>query len=369
MKIPWANPWFDAEEKAEINAAFDSSWLGMGPRTHELEERIRKFIGVKHAVCVSNGTVALDLALKALGVGPGDEVIVPAMTYIATVSSVLYQNAVPVFADIELDTYNIDPDAIRKLITGKTKCILYIDYGGNPADHCSLAKISDETDIPLLQDGAQSFGAEIGGEKLCKQGLISTTSFHIAKLMTTIEGGMVFTQYDEICALLKMLRNQGEDPRQKYIHKVLGTNARMTDLQAAVGLRQLDKINTIFKRRAEVGEYYFRRFSENRKIKLPLIRKGAKNAWFFAPILVENRDRVAEKLKKAGIDTRVAYPMPVYEQPFFEKFADKNRRYDCPNAKWMTERVLNLPMFHAIKDEELRYIVENVLRIVENDAQ
>jgi perosamine synthetase len=366
VKVPWADPWLDKREKDEISAAFDSTWLGMGPRTRAFEERMCQYLGVKFAVAVSNGTDALDLALKSLGVGPGDEVIVPAMTYIATVSSVLYQHAIPVFADIELDTFNIDPLSVEKLITDKTKCVVYIDYGGNPADHINLQRVSKETGIPLLQDGAQSLGGEFKGEKLCKQGVVCTTSFHIAKLMTTIEGGMVFTENEEFAESIKMRRNQGEDLKQKYIHRILGTNARMTDLQAAIGLKQNEKFGEILERRAQIGEFYYSKFNRNENIKLPTIREGAKNAWFFVPILVENRDTVVKKLKEAGIDIRVAYPMPVYEQPFFTRYKKENIRYNCSRAKWMTTKVINLPIFHTMSDEQLNYVVDNVLRVTDD---
>ncbi len=369
MQVPWANPWLDEEEKRELIETFDSTWLSMGPRTKAFEERMREYIGVKHAIAVSNGTVALDLALKGMHIGPGDEVIVPAMTFIATVSAVLYQNAVPVFADIELDTYNIDPASIEKLITKKTKCIVYIDYGGNPADHDALRNISKKYKIPLLHDAAQSLGGSYQGQRLCKQGLVATTSFHTAKLMTTIEGGMIFTEDDGIAAHLRMMRNQGEDPQQKYIHKVLGTNARMTDLQAAIGLKQMDKFLAILKRRKEIAEFYYSKFSASKHIKLPLVRAGAVSAWFFAPILIENRDAVARQLNEVGIATRIAYPMPAYEQPFFDTYRDKNRIYDCPNAKWMTQRVLNLPLFHQITEDQLNYVVDHVLKTVEKNAK
>lgn len=365
MHVPWANPWLDETEGRELLAAYDSTWVSMGPRTQTFEERLRRYIGVKHAIAVSNGTDALDLALKAIGVGPGDEVIVPAMTFIATVSSVLYQHATAVFADIELDTFNIDPLDVERLISKKTKCILYIDYGGNPAHHDGLKRLWKQSGIPLLHDGAQSLGAEYNGQKLCKQGLVGTTSFHTAKLMTTIEGGMVFTEDDTIARDIRMRRNQGEDPDQKYIHQVLGTNSRLTDLQAAIGLRQFEKFETILKRRAEIARYYYSRFSRSSKIKLPVVRKKARNAWFFAPILVENRDKVARALNEAGVATRVAYPMPVYEQPFFKRYGDKKRRNHCPKAKWMTERVLNLPMFHAIRQKELDYVADHVLKAVD----
>lgn len=368
MKVPWSNPWIDKPEKKEVDSVFESDWFGMGPRTREFENRLRAYIGVKHALAVSNGTVALDLALKAIGIKPGDEVIVPAMTYIATVSSVLYQHAVPVFADIELDSFNIDPVSIRKLITRKTKCIMYIDYGGNPADHYKLKNISDEYAVPLVQDGAQSLGGEFKGEKLCKQGLICTTSFHIAKLMTTIEGGMVFTEDDQIAYLIRMMRNQGEDPEKKYIHMVLGTNARMTDLQAAIGLRQIEKFGKIVKRRQEIADHYCSRLSRCKKIRIPVVKAGCKNAWFFVPILVKNRDSVARELRARGVDTRIAYPMPVYSQPFFAQFKKRGFNYDCRNAEFMTQRVLNLPIFHRMTQAQLDYVTDNVIRIVEDNA-
>lgn len=364
MKIQWAAPWLDGREKDELVGAFDSTWLSMGPRTKRFEERMAAYIGVKHAIAVSNGTDALDLALKAMGVGPGDEVIVPAMTYIATVSSVLYQNAKLVFADIERDSYNLDAASAERLVTKKTKCILYIDYGGNPADHPALKSLSERTGVPLLQDGAQSLGGEYGGAKLCRQGAVCTTSFHTAKLMTTIEGGMIFTEDDAMAAHMRMMRNQGEDPERKYVHPVLGTNARMTDMQAAIGLRQLDKFDVILEKRRRIAERYYARFAGNPGIVMPKVRPGGLNSWFFAPILVENRDAVAKALKGAGVDTRVAYPMPAYEQPFYARYAEPGVRIHCPNAKWMTERVLNLPMFHEMTDAQLDYVTEQTLSAV-----
>jgi perosamine synthetase len=365
MKIPWATPWLDQSERQELMDTFDSTWLSMGPRTKIFEEKMRHYVAKKHAVAVSNGTVALDIALKALGIGPGDEVIVPAMTYIATVSSVLYQHATPIFADIEKDTYNIDPASVEQCVTPRTKCILYIDYGGSPADYEGLQSIADKNGIPLLHDAAQSFGGTLNGDSLCRHGRISTVSFHTAKLMTTIEGGMVFTDDDHIARLVKMTRNQGEDLEQKYIHQVLGTNARMTDMQAAIGLKQFEKLDAIIQRRREIAEYYYSCFADSDNIELPRTRKGGQSAYFFAPILVNDRDQFSDELNKVGIATRKAYPLPVYDQPFFDKYRQKDQRYDCPNAVYMTSKVINLPMFHAMTESQLQYIVENVLQIAD----
>jgi perosamine synthetase len=364
MKVPWADPWLGRAEKRALMKVFDSTWLSMGSKTEELEERLKRYTGAGHAVAVSNGSIALDLALKVLGVGPGDEVIAPAITYVATINAILWQYAIPVFADIELDTYNISPCSAQKLISPRTKCIVYIDYGGNPADYAGLKRISDKHKIPLLHDGAQSLGGRLNGEMLCRQGAICTTSFHIAKLITTVEGGMIFSGNRRIADKLRMMRNQGEDPRGKYRHLVLGTNARMTDLQAAIGIEQIKKIGVILKKREAIANSYCRAFKNNRKIKLPLVRQGGRNSWFFAPILVEGRDRVLRKLNKRGISTRIAYPVPVYDQPFFRAYRDKNQRYSCPNAEWMARRVINLPIFHHMKKNELAYVVDNVLKAV-----
>lgn len=364
MKIPWADPWLDDREKEELIQTYDSKWLSMGSRVKGFENKMSEYIGVKHAIAVSNGTDAIDIALKVLGIGYGDEVIVPAMTYIATVSAVLYQGAIPVFADIELETYNIDPASIEKCVTPKTKAIIYIDYGGNPSDIEGIKKVADKYGLFLIQDGAQSLGARYKGERLCKQGHICTTSFHTAKLITTIEGGMIFTQDDDFAKTAKIIRNQGEDPNQKYIHVLLGTNARMTEMNAAIGLIQLKKFDAILKKRKYIAEKYIKFLSDCKKIILPKVRKQADCSWFFFPILVENRDVVTKKLKQAGIDTRIAYPMPVYEQPFFQKYKRKDINYDCKNAKWMTERVINLPMYHLMTDEQIKYVVEKLLDVV-----
>lgn len=363
--IPWARPWITNEEFEGVSEVFDTGWLSMGPMTQQLETTIGKYVGAKHAVAVSNGTVALDVALKALGVGPGDEVICPAHTFVATVSTILYQGATPVFADVELETYNLDPKDIKRCISPKTRCIVYIDYGGNPADYAGIARVAAKHKIPLIQDGAQSFGGAYKGRRLCNQGLVSTTSFHAAKLMTTIEGGMVFTDDASIAQKLRIIRNHGEDPQRKYIHVTLGTNARISDLHAVIGLKQFEKLPTIMKRRAQLAQLYNRLLRDIPGCVLPKTRPGCTNAWFFYPVRIQKeREKVAKELYKRGVDTRIAYPMPVYEQPFFQKYRRRGLSYNCPHAKLFCEEIINLPMFHTLTNEQVTTIANHLKDII-----
>jgi len=332
-------------------------------------------VGARHAIAVSNGTVALDLALKAVGVGPGDEVIVPAMTYVATLNAVLYQGAEPAFADIELDTFNLDPADVERRITARTRGIVGIDYGGNPADHAALRAVARRHGLVLVQDAAQSLGGAYRGIPLGGQGDIGTTSFHAAKVLTTVEGGAIFTDDDALARRLRIVRNQGEDSERKYVHVELGYNARLTDLQAAIGLAQLRKREKILSRRAELARAYAEGLRDLDGVRLPRTRRGCfpdcprpagccRSSWFFYPILVPERDRVAEALREEEIETRICYPMPVYEQPFYRARDRRAGGHDCPNAVAVTGRVINLPMFHQLTAAQIDYVCGALRRAV-----
>jgi len=244
-KIPFAVPNIGEEEESEVAETVRSTWLTMGPRVKGFEDQVASYVGAKHAIAVSSGTAELDVALKVLGIRPGDEVILPAFTYIATANAVLYQHAVPVFADIDRHTFNIDPEDVAGRITPRTRCIISIDYGGQSADYDALKKIADKEGIYLLQDGAHSIGAEYKGKRLCNFGAINTISFHAAKVVTSVEGGMVVTDDDNFARAARIIRNQGEDPKHKYHHVLLGHNYRMTDLHAAVGLKQFARLSDL----------------------------------------------------------------------------------------------------------------------------
>ena len=366
MKVSWCEPTIGKEELSSVIDSFETNWLTMGPKVRKFEELFSIFLDVKYAMAVNNGTSALDLALKAVGVKEGDEVIVPAMTYIATVTAPLYQGAVPVFVDIENETWNLDPKQVERAISSKTRAILFIDYGGNPAYIDEILEIGENKGITVIQDAAQSLGSKYKGNNVGAQTLISTMSFHMAKLMSTVEGGMVFTHDEELARKIRIMRNQGEDPQRKYHHIMLGTNARMTDIQAAIGIEQFKKLETNIAKRKKVAETYNNYFGKRPEIEVlkDHPEAGCVNSYFFYPVLIPERDKVALLLRERGIDTRIAYPMAVYEQDVFCKSDFKYRAGQCPVAEEFTSKVINLPMFPSMREEEISYVAENLIDIV-----
>lgn len=364
INIQWSQPEIDGRELNQIIGSFKSGWLTMGPKVEKLEMAMAEYLNVPYAVAVTNGTVAIDIALKILGVGPGDEVIVPAMTYMATAAAVSYQHAIPVFVDIEPQSYNLDPSKIKAAISLKTKGIIYIDYGGNPANYEGMKAVAAKHGLFLLQDAAQSLGAVYKGSPAGAQTEISTMSFHMAKVMTTVEGGMIFTHNKEYAKEARIRRNQGESG--KYLHSHLGTNARMTDISAAVGLAQFNKLGYMLQERKRVADIYDSSFKKHKGIEvMKCSYPKSRHAYFFYPIMVENRDDLACELRSKGVDTRIAYPMPIYEQEVYSKNKMPCRAAPCPIAKEFTTKVLNLPIFPSLKNRQVAYISETVLKFVE----
>lgn len=358
MHIPWAMPYIGKEELDEVVDTIKSTWVTMGPKVKRLESEISGYIGVKHGIAVSSGTAALDVALKMISIQPGDEVIIPAMTYIATANAVLYQHAKPVLADIDPNTYTIDPEDVSKKITNKTKCIMPIDYGGQGADYDALMRITEEQGVHLVVDGAESIGGEYKGRKLCSFGEISTTSFHAAKIITSIEGGMVFTNDDDLANRARIIRNQGEDPKEKYYHTLLGHNYRMTDLHAAIGLAQFRRLDDIIKKRSGIAEYYSQNLQEYADvIKLPYVAPYNKHAWWVYPILVNNCDTVEGYLNSKGIDARRLWPLPIHKQPIYR---DVFNNASYPVAEEVSQRIISLPMYYAMTQEEQDYVIKHL---------
>jgi len=259
--IPWAKPSIDDAELNEVIACLKSGWLSSGPRVAKFEQLMAKRAGRAFGIAVSNGTAALDLAMKTINLAAGEEVIVPAFSYIATASTVIMQGATPVFCDIDKRNLCMDPASAADHISPQTRAILCTDYGGNPCDFAALATLADRHGLPLILDGAQSIGTLFRGRPALSYGLISTVSFHAAKTMTTVEGGMVFTDDEKLARRMRIIRSQGEDPARKYYHIELGHNFRMTELQAAVGLAQLGKLDAFLADRQKLAAQYRSEFS------------------------------------------------------------------------------------------------------------
>jgi len=350
MKIPWAIPNFQQVDKKAVKKVLDSGWLTMGKQVKTFEKKMSSYLDIDYAIAVNNGTSALDIALKCIGIGKDDEVIIPALTYIATGSMVVYNHGTPAYVDID-DTLNIDTALIEDKITDKTKAIINIDLGGNVSNYSELQKISQQFDIPLIVDGAQSLGSTYHSTKCCTQGLVNTTSFHAAKILTTVEGGMVFTNDEDIFKKAQAIRNQGDI--SKFDHQYLGNNYRMIDLVAAIGNEQIERFDETLKIRKEKVQYYKEHL---KNVEYPKELSDATNCYFFFLILSENRDQLNNHLNKQNIETRITYPKPINEQPVFRKYCNEI----FPKAKEVSEKILSLPLYHSLTEKQQKYIVEQI---------
>jgi perosamine synthetase len=360
MEIQWASPSFGVDEERELLHALRSGWVSQGPKVKAFEEAIAQFLGVQHAVAVNNGTSALDVALKAMGVGRGDEVIVPDFTYIATANAVVYQGARPVLVDVDPVTMNIDPRRVREAITPRTKAIIPIDYGGCFSDWDALEKIAAEHGISLLQDAAHSIGGSYHGRRPGDFGVGGTLSFHTAKVMTSVEGGMFVTNDGDLANAARMLRNQGESPGKKYNHPVVGNNYRMSDLHGAIGLAQARKLPWLLRRRQEIVEMYRENLAGTPGLTLPEVPEGTEHPWFLFAVLFANRrarDVAEAALKAASIETRICFPMPIHKQ---EAYRDMHPPRACPVSQSVADRNLCLPLHPALDQRHISRVC-NVL--------
>lgn len=361
--IPWSKFYYDEDEKKQVLEVFETGWFSSGPKVEEFEKRMAAYVGVKYAVAVSTGTAALDIALKIVGVKRDDEVIIPAMTYIATANAVCYQDATPVFADIDPKTYTICPQEIEKLITPRTRCIIPVDYAGHAADYDAINAIARKHKLAVVEDGAPGLCGSYKGKKLCSFGDIAITSFHVAKIFSTIEGGMLFTNNEEYYKKARIIRWQGEDPKKKYYHPLVGFNYRMTDLHAAIGLAQTSakRIAAVLESRRTGAEYYLKRLAGVPGITLPYVSPDCEHPWFLFPTLVNNRDAIQQFLLEKGVKANVSWPLPVYKQEAYEKY----QHYDCPVTEKVTSSVLCLPLYFKITKDDQDYVIETLLAALE----
>ncbi|MFH1982544.1 MAG: DegT/DnrJ/EryC1/StrS family aminotransferase [Pseudomonadota bacterium] len=364
MKIPWAQPYTDQAETDAILEVIRSNRLSMGPRVKSFEEQMAAYVGVRHAVAVNSGTAALDTALKCLGIAAGDEVVIPALTYIATANAVVYQHATPVFADVDPVTFNLDPDAVLGKLTPRTKCIIAIDYGGQAADFARLRRIADEHGLRLVEDAAPGLGGEYRGRRNGAHGDMAITSFHTAKIFTTIEGGMVFTDDDRLAATARIIRSQGEDPDAKYIHPVIGHNYRMTEINAAIGMVQMGRAAQVLASRDAAARRYLSRLSGRPGISVPRVSPDATHAWFLFPVLIDGRDAVKRLLDQDGIETNVSWPHPVYAQAPYRGYPHD----PCPVSESIAGRVLCLPMFYQISEDAQDFVADRLLAAMDAAA-
>lgn len=327
----------------------------LGPEVKELEEKLAAYVGAKYCITCANGTDALQIAQMAFGIGPGDEVITPGFTYIATAETVAILGATPVYVDVNPNTYNLDVEQLEAAITPRTKAIIPVSLYGQCADFDAINAIASKYNIPVIEDAAQSFGATYKGRKSCNLTTVACTSFFPSKPLGCYgDGGAIFTNDDELAKVIRQIARHGQDRR--YHHIRVGMNSRLDTLQAAILLPKLEILDEEMQARQCVAETYTKLFNEAGVNTTPCIEAHNQSAWAQYTIQVESRDDVQAKLKAQGIPTAVHYPIPLNKQP-----AVANANVSLPVGDAIAERVMSLPMHPYLTAEAQEKIVAALL--------
>lgn len=372
-KIPLFDLNYGEEEEEAVLKTLRSKWISMGPNVTKLEEEFANNLNIKHAIAVTNCTAALHLALKILGIKEGDEVIVPSLTFVATVNCVRYVNATPAFADItSYEDFSINTDDIEKKITTKTKVIIVMHYGGFACDMDRIIELAKRYNLFVVEDAAHAPDSEFKGEKLGTIGNIGCFSFFSNKNITCAEGGMLATNNDEYAKKAKLLRAHGmtslsyeraKGHATKYDVVELGYNYRMDDIRGALALAQFKKLKEDVIKREELRHIYLKELENIDDIIIPYKNHHYKSTNYVFPIVlknsnVEKRDRVRQKLADAGIQTSVHYPA-VHRFSIYEKY-----KVDLPITEYVTDNEITLPMYYNLSEDGIRYISKSLYKIL-----
>lgn len=360
--IPVYRPSLEGNEKRYVLDCLDSTWISSkGAYIERFEQSVADHAGAAHAVAVCNGTVALHLALVTLGIGPGDEVIVPTLTYVASVNTIVQAGARPVFVDSLRDSWQLDPEDVRRRITDRTRAIMVVHLYGHPADMGEIMEIARARGIFVIEDSAEAFGARIQGQHVGTFGDIGTFSFFGNKTITTGEGGMLITSDDTLAERARHFRGQGLAQHRVYWHDVVGYNYRMTNICAAIGVAQMERADALVKRKLALAGRYDELLRGVPVERHACAREGYLHSYWMYSVLVAPaiRDQVMVELANAGIETRpVFYPvhtMPMYSQRY-------ERHAVAEELGWSG---INLPSWPGLSDEEQGYIAETLASSVE----
>ena len=342
--------------KAEIDAGIQRVLAHgqyiLGPEVTELEEKLAAYVGAKYCITCANGTDALQIAQMAFGIGPGDEVITPGFTYIATAETVAVLGATPVYVDVNPKTYNLDVEKLEAAITPRTKAIIPVSLYGQCADFDAINAIAAKYNIPVIEDAAQSFGATYKGRKSCNLSTVACTSFFPSKPLGCYgDGGAIYTNDEELAKVMRQIARHGQDRR--YHHIRVGVNSRLDTLQAAILLPKLAILDDEMLARQRVADTYSKLLNETGILTTPFIEEHNNSAWAQYTIQVENRSEVQEKLKAQGIPTAVHYPIPLNKQP-----AVANTDVNLPVGDAIAERVMSLPMHPYLSNDQIIKIIQ-----------
>jgi perosamine synthetase len=359
LKIPLGKPVLDDEM---IDAAIDSlrnERFVMGESVYKFEEEFAKYFGARYAISTNSGTAALHLSLIALGIRRGDQVVTTPFSFIATSNSVLHAGGTPIFADIDVKTYNIDPDQIRRTITRRTKVIAPVHLYGYPADMDRIMEVAEERGIRVLEDACQAHGAEYKGSKVGTHGDVSCFSFYPSKNMTVCgDGGMVLTNNEEIAGIVRKLRDCGR--KGKYVHDVIGYTMRLNTINAAIGRVQLQRLDGWNEKRRENASLYDNLLSDIEEIALPPAGNPCvKPVYHLYVVRAKRRDKLKKWLEDNNIECGVNYPLPIHLQPIYQElFGFKGGEY--PNSELVSQTCLSIPMHPDLSTDEIRYVSKKI---------
>ena len=372
MKVPYFVPWINSIDKKNVQKSLEQRWLTNGPILKKFENKFGQYIGVKYSAGVGSATQALHLSMRALGIGPGDEVIVPTFTFVATANSVLYCGAKPVLTDVDNETFNISPKEIEKNITKKTKAIIVVHYGGQSCDMNEILTIAKKHELKVIEDCAHALGSTFKNKRCGSIGLAGCFSFYPTKIITTGEGGMITTNNKAIFNKVNTLRSQGMSIQAKeretkaswkYDIIELGYNYRLDEIRASLGLSQFNRIAKINQKRIKIAQKYNRLIKKIKGLSIPAKRSNRNHIYHLYTIKVEKeypitRDQLFTKLSKKGIGTSVQY-FPLHLMSLYQK-KYKNKKHNFPNANDLKDKILCLPIYPQMTDKEIQYVVSNL---------
>ena len=371
--IPYGRQSIDESDIKAVIEALQSDWLTTGPRVNEFEDAMATFTGAAHGIAVNSGTAALHCAMHAIGIEPGDEVIVPAMTFVATANCVCYQGGTPIIADVCRDTLLIDPEDVRRRITSRTKAIIVVDYAGQPADWDLLRSIAKEHELVLVADGCHALGATDKGRSVGTLADMTTFSFHPVKHITTCEGGMIVTNNIEWTESMRRFRNHGmtTDGRQReegrgwqYDVPGPGYNYRLSDIQCALGTSQLRHLPEWLAHRRAAANAYSEQLGDLAGIDMLHIRTNVEHAWHLLVVSVDesvhgvSREAMFHQLRKLGVGANVHYT------PLTRLTRFSSSEGECPVAEMMGDKILTLPLHQQITDEQIEFVVESIRNVL-----
>jgi perosamine synthetase len=362
--IPISQPSIGELERKYLLDAFDSGWISsIGHYIDDFEKAFASYCGARHAVAVSNGTVALHLSLVALGIGPGDEVVVPDLTFVATANAVRHAGATPVIVDVERDTLCMDPALFERAITRRTKAVIPVHLYGHPADMDRICAIAKDRGIAVVEDGAEAHGATIGTRRVGSFGDCSAFSFYANKLITTGEGGMIATSDDELAARLRYLRDHAMSKTRKYYHTEVGFNYRTTNLQAAIGLAQIQRIDGLLAKKRGIFARYAKDLEGLEGTHLNRTRAGYSNSYWMVCLSAEAWDDASRSafmiaLKERGVDSRPFF-CPMSDMPMYA-----SRKIRSPVSRELAYKGINIPSFGDMTMEQVDHASSAILELL-----